>query len=260
MKRLVIKLGTGILSKDEGRSLDRAQFSRLAGEFAGLLRGGTSVVVVSSGAVAAGVPVLGLEERPAELALKQACAAVGQPALMSLYDECLRLHGLRAGQLLLSHSDIDSRMRRANARTTLECLLRTEGIVPVVNENDSVGTEELRFGDNDRLSAEVAALVGADMLVILTSVDGLLDADGNLIGEVANLADALAHVREETGRFSVGGMRTKLEAVRIAADAGIPTIIANGRTPGLLPAIVRGENAGTLFLSTGSATQETNQP
>jgi glutamate 5-kinase len=247
MKRLVIKLGTGILSKDQGRALDRAQFARLASEFSSLLQGGTSVVVVSSGAVAAGVPVLGLIDRPADLAAKQACAAVGQPALMSLYDECLRLHGLRVGQLLLSHADIDSRMRRGNARNTLDCLLGAEGIVPIVNENDSVGTEELRFGDNDRLSAEVAVLVGADMLVILTSVDGLLDADGNLIPDVDHLDAAMSHVREETGRFSVGGMRTKLEAVRIAADAGIPTIIANGRSPGILPSIVAGEKAGTFF-------------
>jgi glutamate 5-kinase len=247
MKRVVIKLGTGILSKDEGRALDRAQFSRLASEFAGLLRAGTSVVVVSSGAVAAGVPVLGLVERPSELAAKQACAAVGQPALMSLYDECMRLHGLSVGQLLLSHADIDSRMRRGNARNTLECLLRADGILPIVNENDSVGTEELRFGDNDRLSAEVAALVGADMLIILTGVDGLLDDTGSLISHVNNLDEAFCHVREETGRFSVGGMRTKLEAVRIAADAGIPTLIANGRTPGLLPSVLKGEKAGTFF-------------
>lgn len=247
MNRIVIKLGTGILSRDEGRALDRGQFSRLASEFAELLSAGTSVVVVSSGAVAAGVPVLGLVDRPGELAAKQACAAVGQPALMSLYDECLRLHDLRVGQLLLSHSDIDSRMRRDNARNTLECLLRAGGIIPIVNENDSVGTEELRFGDNDRLSAEVAALVGADLLVILTGVDGLLDDSGSLVPSVSDLDKAFAHVREETGRFSVGGMRTKLEAARIAGAAGIPTVIANGRTPGLLAVLAAGGRAGTFF-------------
>lgn len=244
MKRIVVKLGTGILSQDEGRALDISQFQRLAEEVAHLLSAGHSIVLVSSGAVAAGVPVLGLVNRPTELADKQACAAVGQPALMSCYDLCFRKHGLRVGQLLLSHSDIDSRMRRDNARSTMERLLASKSIIPVVNENDSVAVEELRFGDNDRLSAEVATLLGADILVILTSVDGLLD-HGVLVPEVTCLEKAFQCVTEDTGKFSVGGMRTKLEAARIAAECNIPTVIANGRISGVLLRIAEGKAEGT---------------
>lgn len=247
MKRLVLKLGTGILSQDEGRALDRTQFARLAGEIAELRHQGIAVVLVSSGAVAAGVPVLGLEARPTDLAGKQACAAVGQPVLMSSYAESFQPHGLCVGQLLLSHSDIDSRLRRENARNTMDRLLSTPGVIPVVNENDSVAVEELRFGDNDRLSAEVAALVSADLLVIFTGVEGLLDRDGTVVAEVSCLDRAFDLVTEETGKFSVGGMRTKLEAARIAARAGISTVIAHGRKPNLLGALARGERAGTLI-------------
>jgi glutamate 5-kinase len=244
MKRIVLKFGTGILSVDGGRALDPAQFARLAAEVAGLKQAGLQVVVVSSGAVAAGVPVLDLSERPTDLAGKQACAAVGQPALMDAYDEAFRPHGLRVGQLLLSHSDIDSRLRRDNARNTILRLWQARSVVPIVNENDSVAVEELRFGDNDRLSAEVAALVAADALVILTGVDGLLDGT-KLVPEVEDLEDAFRFVTAETGQFSVGGMRTKLEAARIAKAAGIPTHIANGRTPGLLALLLQGQNIGT---------------
>lgn len=245
MHRLVIKLGTGILSQDEGRALDFHQFDRLAQEVAALRRQGVSVVLVSSGAVAAGVPVLGLDARPTDLATKQACAAVGQPALMQAYAESFRAHGFCVGQLLLSHSDIDSRLRRENARNTMERLLAADAVIPVVNENDSVAVEELRFGDNDRLSAEVAVLVGADLLVILTGVEGLLNHHGEVIAQVCDLEEALGFVTEETGKFSVGGMRTKLEAARIAGQAAIPTVIAHGRQPGLLLRLAQGENAGT---------------
>lgn len=244
MKRIVVKLGTGILSSEGGVALDRPQFEHLASETAALRSSGIQVVFVSSGAVAAGVPVLGLTERPCDLAGKQACAAVGQPALMGCYDEFFRRHGLRVGQILLTHSDIDSRMRRHNARCTIERLLAAPTVVPVVNENDTVAVEELRFGDNDRLSAEVAALLGADLLLILTSVDGVL-AEGKLIPRLSSAEAGRKFVTEETGKFSVGGMKTKLDAAAIAAEAGIPTVIANGRSRGILAKIAAGEPAGT---------------
>lgn len=248
MKRIIFKLGTGILSNNGGRALDIPQFQRIAAETALLKKEkGVECAIVSSGAVAAGIPVLGLDERPTDLVGKQACAAVGQPALMSRYEESFQPHGIHVGQLLLSHSDIDSRMRRNNARSTMECLLQNPKVVPIVNENDSVAVEELHFGDNDRLSAEVASLVGADLLVILTSVDGLLDGK-ILVPQVRSIDEAFRFVTEETGRFSVGGMRTKLEAARIAAEVGIPTIIANGRLPGVLVRIAAGEAVGTRFL------------
>lgn len=246
-KRMVIKLGTGILSVESGLGLDFSQFTRLGDEIAQIKSDGWDVVLVSSGAVAAGVSELGLKERPGELAEKQACAAIGQCALMRAYHKCLSSSGLLAAQLLLSHDDIDSRLRRNNAKRALERLLRHVGVIPIVNENDCVAVEELRFGDNDRLSAEVAALAGADLLVILTGVDGLLDKTGAVVPEILDIEAGFSHVTEETGRFSVGGMKTKLEAARIARECGIPTLIANGRTPGILPAVAGGVRPGTFF-------------
>lgn len=252
MSKIVLKFGTGILSTSEGRELDHPQFHRLAEESATLLAEGHEILFVSSGAVAAGVARLGLAERPTELAAKQACAAVGQPALMEAYTAALRPHRLLAAQLLLTHSDIDSRLRRTNARNTLERLLASRTVIPIINENDTVAVEELRFGDNDRLSAEVAVLIEADLLVILTSVDGLMDGD-RVVERVEDPEAALGLVREETGRFSVGGMRTKLEAAKIARAGGIDTVIAHGRVPGLLAGLLSGRPCGTLIPGISSA-------
>jgi len=164
-KRVVIKFGSGILTKPSGNSINTAQFRRLTSDLAGLVHTGHQVILVSSGAVGAGLVLLGLAERPKDLPTIQACAAVGQSRLMRLYETHLTRYGLHAAQLLLSHQDIDSRTRYQNARNTLERLLRFRNVVPVINENDSVAVEELRFGDNDRLSAEVAILARADLLV-----------------------------------------------------------------------------------------------
>jgi glutamate 5-kinase len=246
MKRLVIKLGTGILSRT-GRALDAAQFRRIAREVAELHKSGTSCILVSSAAIAAGVRVLGLLCRPDDLPGKQACAAAGQPELMRLYAASFRAHGLHVAQLLLTHGDIDSRMHRTNARNTLDRLLSSGTVVPIINENDSVAVEELRFGDNDRLSAEVAQLVRADHLAILTSVDGLQDAQGKRVPEVRDIA-AVAHlVRSDKGEESVGGMKTKLEAVKLAVGSGIPCTILDGRKPGQLAAALAGKDVGTRF-------------
>lgn len=246
-QRIVLKFGSGILSTERGNSLDRRQLSRLAGEVAALVRRGHSCVIVSSGAVAAGMAALGLEARPADLSARQACAAVGQSKLMQQYATCFARHRLDVAQLLLTHGDLDSRIRLRNARNTLERLLATRRVVPIINENDSVAVEELKFGDNDQLSAEVAALIEADKLVILTSVDGLLDAAGRLVPEVTDFTAALAFVRRETGRLSVGGMQTKIQAAQRAVEAGITTHIVNGRKPGRIAALLRGAPAGTRF-------------
>jgi glutamate 5-kinase len=246
MSRIVIKLGTGILSTEGGLELDKPQFHRLAEEVAELMARGDELVLVSSGAVAAGVACLGLPARPGDLASKQACAAIGQPALVEAYAAALRPHGLLAAQLLLTHFDIDSRLHRTNARNTLDRLLAVKNVLPIINENDSVAVDELRFGDNDRLSAEVAVLIQADLLVILTSVDGLYDGE-QLVPRVDDLERALGMVRADVGTYSVGGMRTKIEAAKIARDGGLDTVIANGRTPGLLRDLARGQPAGTLI-------------
>lgn len=247
MSRIVLKFGTGVLSRAGGRALDSAQFRRLAADVAALVRAGHSCVVVSSAAIAAGVRVLGFRERPEDLPGKQACAAAGQPELMRLYSLSFKRHGLHAAQLLLSHGDIDSRQRRRNAQNTLGRLLATRSVVPIINENDSVAVEELRFGDNDGLSAEVAQLIGADLLVILTSSDGLQDGKGRRVPLVRDISSAFQHVRPEKGELSVGGMKTKLEAVQSALGNGISAAIVDGRKPGQIAAAVSGRNAGTRF-------------
>jgi glutamate 5-kinase len=247
MKRIVVKLGTGILAKPGGRSLDTAQFRRLAAEFAEIVAAGHSLVVVSSGAVTAGVGALGLSARPTDLPGKQACASVGQPLLIREFARHLGRHDLQPAQLLLTHDDIDSRRRRVNARTTFERLLAAKGIVPICNENDSVAVEELNFGDNDRLSAEVALLVEADLLLILTSADGVLDADRRRVPVVHDFDAAFALVLPEKGANSVGGMAAKLTAVKIAVTGGVETYILDGRLPGGVPAAARTEDVGTRF-------------
>ena len=171
---VVLKFGTGILAREGGCSLDPSQFRNLCGEIARLVKQGIPVIVVSSAAVAAGVDALGLKKRPSDLAGKQACAAVGQPVLMTAYSHHLGRHGLRPAQLLLTHDDIFDAGRRRNASITLSKLLQSPGVVPIINENDSVAVEELRFGDNDRLSSEVAQLVKARLLILLTCADGLM--------------------------------------------------------------------------------------
>jgi glutamate 5-kinase len=246
-KRIVIKFGTGILTKSTGSSLNPKQLRRLTTEVAELVRSGHQCLLVSSGAVGAGIMLMGLPQRPKDLPSIQACAAIGQSRLMRLYETLFQRHGLHVAQLLLSHQDIDSRTRYQNARNTLERLLRFRNVVPVINENDSVAVEELKFGDNDRLSAEVAILAQADLLVILTSVEGLLDKQRKLISRVTDI-DAVAHLASnETGIHSTGGMTTKLQAAKVAFQAGIPSVIASGFEAGLLAAIVAGKPAGTQF-------------
>lgn len=247
--RIVLKFGSGILASARGVSLDARQFRRLAGEVSQLVQAGHECCIVSSGAVAAGLGVLGLAERPESLAERQACAAIGQSRLMERYSREFARHGLHVAQLLLTHGDLDSRQRHANARSTLAHLFARRAVVPIINENDSVAVEELRFGDNDRLSAEVAMLAGADLLILLTSVDGLLDESGKTVPVVSDIAAASKLAREEKGRFSVGGMTSKLQAVKLAVDAGIPTYVVSGRIDGRLLDATRGKRVGTRFVA-----------
>jgi glutamate 5-kinase len=220
----------------------------LTGEVAEVVRAGHQCLLVSSGAVGAGLMLMGLPERPKDLPSIQACAAIGQSRLMRLYETLFQRHGLHVAQLLLSHQDIDSRTRYQNARNTLERLLRFQNVVPIINENDSVAVEELRFGDNDSLSAEVAILARADLLLILTSVEGLLDQQKKLISKVTDI-DAVMHLAsEEIGTYSTGGMVTKLQAAKVVLQAGIPGVIASGLVPGVISAVIAGKPAGTQFL------------
>ncbi len=245
-KRIVLKLGSGILATPRGTNLDQRQFARIAREVSAIVESGNEVLVVSSGAVAAGLGAMGLKARPDELAARQACAAVGQGRLMGAYTEHFSRHKITVAQVLLTYADLDSRSAYANIRTTLHRLL-AGNIVPIINENDTVSVDELKFGDNDRLSAEVAILADANLLVLLTSVDGLLDAKGRTIPRVDDLANVQRFVREERGRLSVGGMASKLHAVQLAVQAGIPTVIASGRKAGEFVRVAGGKPCGTYF-------------
>jgi glutamate 5-kinase len=192
--------------------------------------------------------LLGLKGRPLDLPSIQACAAVGQSRLMRLYETLFRRNGLHAAQLLLTHQDMDSRMRYQNARNTLERLFEFGNVVPVINENDPVAVEELRFGDNDRLSAEVTVLCQAGLLILLTSVEGLMNANGDRLETVTDINSVFHLAGGTTGVYSRGGMISKLEAVKTVLASGIPAVIASGRSPGVLAAILRGETVGTRFL------------
>src|SRR5437660_7271672 len=254
-KRIVLKFGSGILTRANSAGLDPKQIARLTAEVAALIRAGHECIAVTSGAVAAGMAALSLKERPLDLATAQASAAVGQSKLMRAYETAFARYKLNVAQLLLTHSDLDSRIRRGNAKNTIERLLATCNVVPIINENDSVAVEELKFGDNDRLSAEVAMLAGANLLLILTQVDGLMDQKGNVIRRVRDIDRVKALATEGRARFAVGGMISKLEAVKMAVEAGIPTAIINGRQPDRIAAIVAGEQAGTRFVARQSVSR-----
>lgn len=249
-KRWVIKLGSGLLTRKDGK-VDRAQIGRIADQVAALSRKGVEVVLVSSGAVASGMTAMGLEKRPKDARELQACATVGQPELMSEYGRRFRRHGLLAAQMLLTYWDLDSRGCTRNARATLDLLLRRRRFVPVINENDAIADEEIKVGDNDRLSAHVAALVDADLLVILSGVDGLMtrsDGTGSLVPKVTRLDERVRALAGGAGsERNVGGMVTKLQAAEIAAEGGVDTVIANGRRPKVLLELAAGRRIGTRF-------------
>lgn len=257
-RRLVIKFGSGILTRPGTAALDEAQFANLCQAIAILRQQGHEVIVVSSGAVAAGLQPLGFAKRPESTSLLQACAAVGQSRLMNKYSTLLGACGLHVGQLLVTHQDFEDPHRRENFRNTLLTLLERDNIIPVINENDSVSTEELKFGDNDALSARLAGIVRADLLILFTSVDGLMPPGETqrIVERVDDIQQVLAFARDEKGEYSTGGMISKLRAVEAAVQAGVETIIANGRRPQQIPDLVAGQGIGTRFAPhpTGQAT------
>lgn len=251
VRRLVVKVGTGLITRP-GLGPDPERIAALAAELASV-REGRELVLVTSGAIATGMARLTLPERPRTIPDKQAAAAVGQSALMWHYEQAFKRHGVPVGQVLLTAHDISDRARYLNARNTLLALLRF-GVLPVVNENDTVAVEEIKVGDNDNLSALVASLIDADLLILLTDVDGLYTSDPARDPAAVKL-DTVDTITPEierlvwrgTGAGSVGGMVTKLQAAQKAAAAGVPMVIASGRTQGVLARILRGEAAGTYF-------------
>lgn len=252
-KIVVLKFGTGTIAKSGGCEIDQKQVQRLAAEVSELIKSGTSCVLVTSAAIAAGVHALKWEERPSDVSGKQAAAAVGQPALMAEYKRCFEKHGVTTAQLLLSHDDIYDAQRRHNAYETLKRLLQEPNVLPIINENDSVAIEEIRFGDNDQLSSEVALLVHAKLLLLVTTADGLMATSedavekGQRIPIVRDVKEAFKHVTSEKGKHSTGGMKTKLQAVERAVNAGITAFILNGHLPGQIGAALEGQDVGTCF-------------
>ena len=253
-KRIVVKIGSGVLTN--GGALRPRVMGSIAGQVAGLLDAGREIVLVSSGAIALGARSLGWSQPGRSIPEKQAAAAVGQIALAELWRRRLDRHGRKVGQVLLTRTGLEDRERFLNARHTLTTLLGL-GAVPVVNENDTIATEEIRFGDNDILSATVVNLVGADLLVILTDVDGLYERPP-VPGEptpalVQVVREIDARVKSAAGgsgnAFGRGGMITKLEAARSASQSGAATVLCNGRRAGVLSRVAAGEEVGTLFLA-----------
>lgn len=247
---IVVKIGSGVVAPNG--ALDRERLTLLALDVAEAVRSGARVVIVSSGAVAAGLDRLGLSAMPAAIVQKQAAAAVGQSRLVGAWAQAFEAFGIGVAQVLLTADDLDHRDRFLNARRTLEALLDA-GVVPIVNENDSVAFDEIRFGDNDRLSALVASLLDADLLVLLSVVDGLQDADGVVVPELESIDAARALVREDRSSTGVGGMGTKLDAAAIASASGTEAVIASGTRRGVVSAVLNGRRLGTRVRSAGGA-------
>jgi len=251
-KTLVVKVGSSLVT-NEGRGLDAAAIARWAAQVAALRQLGRRVIVVSSGAIAEGMQRLGWTRRPHAMHQLQAAAAVGQMGLAQCYESCFREHGLRTAQVLLTHADMADRQRYLNARSTLRTLLDM-GVIPVINENDTVVTDEIKLGDNDTLGALVTNLVEADALVILTDQAGLFDSDprhnpgATLVEQADALDPSLEAMAGGAGNaLAKGGMLTKVLAARRAARSGAHTVIASGREPDVLVRLASGERIGTLL-------------
>lgn len=248
VRRIVLKVGSSLLVRP-GKGLNRDYLAELASAIAGLIKEGYELLLVSSGAIAAGMERLGMKRRPSSIAELQATAAVGQGFLMHLYNEALSPLGVHVAQVLLTHEDFRDRKRYLNAKNTLMTLLGL-GVLPVINENDSVAIEEIKLGDNDTLAALTAAMVDAELLVIFTDVEGFYAGPERKLLTLVEKVDRELEAWALGSGSSVGtgGMVTKLRAASLASRAGIPTIVLGGRRPEVLKAVLEGEVVGTLFL------------
>ena len=252
-RRLVVKVGTNVLAAP-GTPLDESRVAALAEQIAGLVGDGRQVALVTSGAIGCGMAELGLKKRPSTLPMSQAAASVGQGVLMAHYERHFRSHGLHAAQILLTHEDFDSRSRYLNAANTIHALFELP-CVPVVNENDTISTAEIQFGENDRLAALLTHLIRAELLVLLTCAPGLC-AERPRAGREARVIDVVERVDEkvkalvydEKTALGVGGMGSKIEAARVTTAAGEAAVIADGRAPDVLSRLLAGEPVGTLFV------------
>lgn len=255
-KRIVVKIGSSSLQHQETGDMNLIKIERLVRELCDLRNRGLDVCLVSSGAIAAGRKTIGLKERPQNIATKQACAAVGQAKLMMVYQKMFAEYNQIAGQVLMTKNTMINNVSRKNAQNTFEELFHL-GVIPIVNENDTVSTYEMHFGDNDTLSALVASLIGADLLILLSDIDGLFtddphkNPDAKLIPVVEKLDDKILNMaKDSTGSdVGTGGMATKLTAAHIATCSGADMIIANGKDVGVLHKIFENDDVGTLFLA-----------
>ncbi|WP_457568596.1 glutamate 5-kinase [Desulfurobacterium sp.] len=252
VKRVVVKVGSQLLAEQNG--LNQNFISKIARELSAIKREGKEVVLVSSGAVLAGIKVLNLSRKPKSLQEKQALSAIGQPYLMAEYTKAFKKHGYNIAQVLLTAEDLRSKKRFAHAKDTFHALSRLN-VIPVVNENDTVSVEEIKIGDNDNLAAHVSVVFEADLLIMLTTTDGIFDRDPNVFPDARKI-DIVRNINElqltcdfsGKSAFGTGGMWTKVEAAFKAARKGIPVIIANGKEENITVKILKGEQKGTLFL------------
>ena len=245
-RRVVVKVGTSSLTDEAGR-LDAAAVRRLAGQLARVMQSGVNVTLVASGAVGAGLGELDLPNRPKTLPLLQAVAAVGQGQLIRAFHDALKRRGLRTAQVLLTRDDFENRSRYLNIRNTLNALHEL-GVLPILNENDAVAVDELRFGDNDIIAAHVTNMLAADVLVLLTGVDGVL-AGGEVLDVIEEVNDeTLQLAGQQKSRFGSGGMASKLQAAGLVTRAGEAVVVANARTPDVLGKLLAGRRLGTVFV------------
>jgi len=253
VSRVIIKIGSSVLT-DKNGSLSESVFEKLAHEISKIRDKNIEVIVVSSGAIASGMKKLGLSERPTDISMKQAIAASGQSTLIWHYERAFSAFNQKVAQILLTLDGLSDRKRFLNARKTLNTLLRM-GIIPIVNENDTVAVEEIMLGDNDNLAAHITSLIEADLLILLTDIEGLYNKDprNNEDAEFISLINRIGEEIENTagdtfGRTTIGGMKTKIEAAKKAVAYGVPTLIANGKNGSILQDIFDGKEVGTLFL------------
>jgi glutamate 5-kinase len=248
-KRIVVKLGSRSIV--QGDTPGAGRFQSIADQVAELRQLGRTVILVSSGAVAMGCQKLGISGRPHLIAELQAAAAIGQPRLMSAYENAFAKYNIPVAQMLLTHAEVSDRRRYLNARAAMEAMLEL-GAVPIINENDTISIEELQFGDNDQLAALLAPLVGADLLILLTDVPGLLDQQRQRISVVDDFASIEALIWPKENAVSLGGMASKVSAARQACQVGLPVVIGPARDPHVLRQIATGADVGTLFLPAGA--------
>ena len=253
IKRIVVKIGSSSLTSQNG-GLDIANMKKFTGEVSAVASSGIEVIIVTSGAIAAGLKYLNIVHRPKDINALQAAASVGQVELMRTYSTLFYRNQLKIGQILLTHEDTTRRQQYLNIKNTIESLIKL-GVIPIINENDSVATDEIKFGDNDRLAALVSTLIEADILIILSDIDGMYDknprtnSNARLISQVNNISEDIEEVAGGIGStYGSGGMVTKIKAARVCSFSGIGMIIANSRQSNVLKKIINGENIGTFFV------------